>query len=131
MNYSLRIFLLFLIVNTTSQAQILKGKITSQSGDPIQYSTIYIQELKQGTTSNTKGDYEIKLPPGKYLVTYQSLGFSPVFANITIEDQTITKNVILPLQYYEIPEVRISGSGEDPACSNNEESHRNGPILSQ
>ena len=115
MNYSIRIFLLLLIVTTPSQAQILKGKITTQSGDPIQYSTIYIQELKQGTTSNTKGDYEIKLPPGKYLVTYQSLGFSPVFANIIIGNQTITKNVILPVQYYEIPEVRISASGEDPA----------------
>ena len=34
---------------------------------------------------------------------------------ITISDKTITKDVILPLQYYEIPEVRITASGEDPA----------------
>jgi hypothetical protein len=115
MNYFTRILLLLLIITTPSQAQILKGKITTQSGDPIQYSTVYIQELKQGTTSNTKGDYEIKLPPGKYLVTYQSLGFSQVFADILIGNQTIIKNIILPEQYYEIPEVRISASGEDPA----------------
>ena len=98
-------------------AQILKGKITNQSGDPIPYATVYIQELKQGTTSNTKGDYEIKLPAGKYTVTYQSLGFQPVYVNITLSDKTITKNVILPVQYYEIPEVRITASGEDPAYS--------------
>lgn len=115
MNYFTRIFLLLLVISNQSQAQILKGKITTQSGDPVQYSTVYIHELKQGTTSNTKGDYEIKLPPGKYLVTYQSLGFSPVFADITIADQTITKNIVLPVQYYEIPEIRISASGEDPA----------------
>ena len=30
-------------------------------------------------------------------------------------DQTITKDVILPVQYYQIPEVRITASGEDPA----------------
>jgi len=29
----------------------------------------------------------------------------------------ISKDVKLPLQYYEIPEVRISASGEDPAYS--------------
>ncbi|MCX6253088.1 MAG: DUF5686 family protein [Bacteroidia bacterium] len=115
MKHVFRIFLLILISTPVSQAQIIKGKITSQSGDPIQYSTVYIQELKQGTTSNTKGDYEIRLSAGKYTVIYQSLGFEPVFVNITLSDKTITKDVVLPVQYYEIPEVRISASGEDPA----------------
>ncbi len=115
MKHAIRI-LLFLFVSTSiSHAQILKGRITSQSGDPIPYSTVYIQELKQGTTSNTKGDYELKLPAGKYTVMYQSLGFEPVIFSITLSDNTITKNVILPVQYYQIPEVRITASGEDPA----------------
>jgi hypothetical protein len=98
-----------------SNAQILKGRITNDTGDPIPYATVYIQELKQGTTSNTKGDYEIRLPAGKYQIIYQSLGFSPVLFTIAISDQPITRNVILPLQYYQIPEVRISATGEDPA----------------
>ena len=108
-------FLIFLHYLYPVSAQVLKGKITSESGNPIPYSTVYIQELKQGTTANTKGDYELKLPAGKYLVTYQSLGYSPVFYDITLKDETITRNVVLPVQYYEIPEVRISASGEDPA----------------
>jgi len=108
----------FLILSSSfhfSNAQILKGRITSQSGDPIQYSTVYIEQLRQGTTANTKGDYELRLPAGKYTVVYQSLGFEPVYATITIADKTVTKDVILPIQYYQIPEVRISASGEDPA----------------
>src|SRR5450759_720527 len=115
MKHIFRIFLIILISTPVSQAQILKGKITNPSGDPIQYSTVYIQELKQGTTSNTKGDYEIRLPAGKYTVIYQSLGFEPVFVNIILSDKTITKDITLPLQYYQIPEVRITASGEDPA----------------
>jgi hypothetical protein len=117
MNHALRI-LLFVFASASasvSHAQILKGKITSQSGDPIPYSTVYITELKQGTTSNTKGDYEIKMPAGKYSVIYQSLGYEPVLFSITLTDQTITKDVVLPVQYYQIPEVRISATGEDPA----------------
>jgi len=109
------IILLLLISTQISQSQVLKGNITNQSGDPVQYSTIYIQELKQGTTANTKGDYEIRLPAGKYTIIYQSLGYEPVFANITLSDNIITKDVMLPIQYYAIPEVRISASGEDPA----------------
>ena len=98
-----------------SAAQVIKGRITNPSGESIPYATVYIGELKQGTTSNTNGDYEIKLPEGKYLVTYQSLGYEPVFSNVIITDKTILKDIILPLQYYQIPEVMISASGEDPA----------------
>ena len=109
------LFLFCLLIYPISYSQVLKGKITNESGQAIQYATVYIQELKQGTTANTKGDYEFKLPAGKYLVTYQSLGYSPVFYNVTISDQIIVKNVALPVQYYQIPEVRITATGEDPA----------------
>jgi hypothetical protein len=113
-----QIFLTILVILLSEfalPAQILKGKIRNQAGETVQYATVYIQELKQGTTSNTKGDYELKLHPGKYTVTYQSLGYQPVFVDITITDETVLKDVILPLQYYQIPEVRISATGEDPA----------------
>jgi hypothetical protein len=109
------IFLILFFTIHIIQAQILRGNITSQSGDPIQYATVYIRELRQGTTANTNGDYELRLQPGKYTVVYQSLGFEPVFYDITITDKPITKNVVLPVQYYQIPEVRINASGEDPA----------------
>jgi len=113
-----RIFLLFgclLISFQLSISQTLNGKITDTSGQPVPYATVYIEELKQGTTSNTRGDYEIKLRPGKYTVVYQSLGYEPVFQNLNISDIVITRNIILSEQIYEIPAVRISPSGEDPA----------------
>ena len=117
MNHAIGILLFIFVSTSVTHAQNLKGTITSQSGDPIAYSTVYIRELKQGTTSNTKGDYEIRLPSGKYTVICQSLGFEPVVFNVTISDKTIVKDVVLPVQYYQIPEVRISASGEDPAYS--------------
>lgn len=117
MKQFLLIFLIIFCSSAISHSQILKGKITDQSSKPVPYATVYIQELKQGTTSNTKGDYEIRLPAGRYTVIYQSLGYQPVYANITLSAETLSKNVILPLQFYEIPEVRISASGEDPAYS--------------
>lgn len=115
MKHFIGVFLILASSLQISQAQILKGRITNQSGDPIQYATVYIEELRQGTTANTKGDYELRLPAGKYTVVYQSLGFEPVYVNISISDKTFTKDVTLPVQYYQIPEVRITASGEDPA----------------
>jgi hypothetical protein len=115
MKHITQIILFCFFITQFLEAQILKGRIADQSGEAIQYSTIYIPELKQGTTSNTKGNYEIKLPPGKYQVVYQSLGYAPAFAEIFLSDKTVIKDIVLQIQYYEIPEVRITASGEDPA----------------
>lgn len=117
MNYTLRLLIIILLSSSSVQGQVLKGRISNLSGQPIPYSTVYIGELRQGTTSNTKGDYEIRLHAGKYTVTYQSLGYEPVLVNIEMTDKTIIENITLPVQYYQIPEVRISASGEDPAYS--------------
>jgi hypothetical protein len=114
MKHSLLFIVAILILPSLAYAQVLKGKITDQSGKPIEYSTVYIMELRQGTTSNSYGDYEISLPKGNYMVTYQSLGYQPVTANITLSGSTI-KNVVLLQQIYEIAEVRVTASGEDPA----------------
>ena len=108
--------IIFCILNSTfGEAQVIKGRISSQSGEPVPYATVYIQQLRQGTTANAKGDYEIRLTPGSYLITYQSLGYSPVVYETTVTDQLIEKDVTLPLQYYQVPEVRITATGEDPA----------------
>lgn len=111
----LLVMILMMVVFSGLHAQVLRGKITNEAGEPVQYATIYIQELRQGTTANTKGDYEIRLAPGKYQVQFQSLGYGPVISTITIAGQPVVKDVVLPLQYYMIPEVRITATGEDPA----------------
>ena len=95
--------------------QVLKGTIMNKAGEPLPYSTVYIRELRQGTTSNTKGNYELRLPDGKFTVLYQNLGFAPEIREISISKNTVTLNITLQIQYYEIPEIRITASGEDPA----------------
>jgi hypothetical protein len=96
-------------------AQVLKGRITDKSGEAVRYVTVFIQELKQGTASNAKGNYEIRLPSGDYTIVYQSLGYIPVTFRISLAADTIIRDVTLAEEYYQIPEVRITESGEDPA----------------
>jgi hypothetical protein len=107
--------LIFFILCSDLSAQVLKGTIKNSLGEPLPYSTVYIRELQQGTTSNTKGNYEIHLPEGKYTVIFQSLGFAPEIREVALGKNTININIILQIQYYEIPEIRITASGEDPA----------------
>ena len=96
-------------------SQMLKGRITDQAGGPVAYSTVYIHELRQGTVANESGNYELKVSPGTYTVTYQSLGYQPVRSIVSISEKDLVKDITLVMQYYQISEVRISATGEDPA----------------
>jgi hypothetical protein len=109
------LFLFLIIAVFSSFGQVLKGRIANDAGHPVPYATIYIRELRQGTSANALGDYELKLPAGKYNVTYQCMGFTPQYFTVTISGAEARKDVTLQMQYYMIPEVRISATGEDPA----------------
>lgn len=112
---SLIFALIIIIISNNLSAQVLKGTIKDSGGEPLPYATVYIRELQQGTTSNTRGNYELRLPEGKYSVIYQSLGFAPDIRDITLGKNVVNLDIVLQTQYYEIPEVRITATGEDPA----------------
>jgi hypothetical protein len=78
-------------------------------------ASVYIAELRQGTTSNSDGYFEISLDPGRYTVNFQFLGYMPVTSIFTITDADITSDITLTEQLFEIPPVRVSASGKDPA----------------
>ncbi len=95
--------------------QGIKGTITDVSGEPLPFANVYISDLSQGTCSNLDGDYELKLPTGRYKITYQNLGFQTNEILVSIEDSVVVKNVRLRQQQYTIPEASVYAGGEDPA----------------
>ncbi len=111
------VFTIYIILFTViiSEAQSLKGIIRDTGGEPVRYATVYVNELRHGTTANIKGEYDIKLKPGSYTVFFQSLGFSPEVRNVTIGQTDKNLDITLTIQYYQIPEVRVTATGEDPA----------------
>ncbi|NLE34950.1 MAG: carboxypeptidase-like regulatory domain-containing protein [Bacteroidales bacterium] len=106
---------LFLLPINLSQAQSLRGRITDGYGSPMPSASVYITELRQGTTSNNDGYYEITLSPGRYTVSYQFLGYVPVSKQFTLSGEDVMADITLAEQLFVIPSVRVSASGRDPA----------------
>lgn len=104
-----------LLIWLSSNAQILKGRITDETGFPLAGASIYVTENRQGAISNNEGIYSVSLPAGTYTVSYQFLGYSPVTRNIIIKGDEITADITLTEQFFEIPAVTVSASGKDPA----------------
>jgi len=96
-------------------AQGIRGHITNEQGKGVPFANIYIPQLSTGTTSNIDGNYELKLQEGQYKVLFQYLGYQTQTMELTIGKTFQEINVQLVFQDYQLPEVKVLASGEDPA----------------
>jgi len=108
-------FLIFLFFFQQVNAQGIRGRVTNLQGEAIPFATIYVPDLSTGTTSNGDGNYELKLPDGKRKVLFQCLGYQSQTVEPVIGKSFQELNIRLEMQEYEIPEVKVMASGEDPA----------------
>ena len=112
---ALLFFVIICISILSSSAQGIKGRISNSSNEPVSYASIYIPRLSTGTTSNLEGNYELKIPEGKYTLLYQYLGYETVTKEVTVTKNTLKIDIILSAQNYTIPEIEVLASKEDPA----------------
>ncbi len=111
------LILLILLVSpfTMTRSQLLRGRVTDESAMPLPAVSVYIDELRLGTTTNNDGHYQITLEPGSYTVTFRSLGYGTEVRHFTLDNRNIEADIILGEQLYEIPAVHVTATGEDPA----------------
>jgi hypothetical protein len=107
--------LICLLINASSFAQGVRGRVIDQEGNPLSFTTIFIPETGSGSVTNINGTYEIKLSPGAYTLNYQYLGFGSTAKKVTVADAWITLDVVLTKQAYTLNAAEINGGKEDPA----------------
>lgn len=107
--------LLFFLLPVSLIAQGIKGTITDNEGQPVAYANIYVPELKTGTTSNIKGQFELQLPQGKWNILFQYIGYQTINKQFDIENEIQTVHITLQPQNVQLKEIKVLASGEDPA----------------
>lgn len=106
----------FILISVVfASAQGIRGRITNQQSEIVPFATVYVPKLTTGTTTNIDGKYELKLPQGKHTVLFQCLGYQTQSVELTVGSTFQEKNVQLSTQEYQIPEIKVMASGEDPA----------------
>ncbi|MBN1989909.1 MAG: carboxypeptidase-like regulatory domain-containing protein [Bacteroidales bacterium] len=106
---------LFLNGGAVVSAQSVQGAVTNEHGEPIVYASIYVKELRMGTSANANGRYLINLPAGEYSVVFRSLGFETVEEKVLVSNNSVHLNVTLAVRPYQIAPVTIGSKAEDPA----------------
>ena len=111
---TMRFILLLLILLTSNylyaQNGVVKGRITSNN-EPISYASVSIKGTGKGTSTNSKGYYEIKnIPEGTYGITISSIGYEPETINITIHtNEPVVHDIILKEKPSKLNEVVVTG----------------------
>lgn len=118
----LSIIILFIgYYNTSAQTSTTKkllkvtlsGKVTDQkTTQPLQGASIYISDLKTGTTADAAGNYSFKnLPSGNYVVEIGYIGYKNVVRSISLFENTVS-DFALDVSITEENEVVVTGSSK-------------------
>jgi hypothetical protein len=112
----LRFSIIVLLWAALTQAQAQTGEIRGfvydkESGEPIIFTPVYLQETKQGISTDINGFYTLnKIKPGSYTLRCYALGYDSIKIKINIEaDKIISQNLFLPRVSKQLDEVEISG----------------------
>lgn len=107
--------LLLLLLGTGVRAQVLSGRITdANTGEPLPYASIYVEQTKSGTASNADGYFQVKLAAGTNQVVFSYLGY--VSEQKSVRGNT-TLDVELSSEALELQEVEVLSNGEDLSYS--------------
>ena len=61
-----------------SQRNTLSGKVSEAGNNtPLAGVSVYVSDLKTGTITDINGNYELRLPRGRYIVKYSFVGYEP------------------------------------------------------
>lgn len=111
------LFFLLLGVPTTNglAAQTLSGRITdAETGEPLPFASIYVEQRKSGTASNADGYFQVKLAPGTNRVVFQYLGYQTQVKTIRGSQDL---DIELSSEALDLKEVEVLSGGEDKSYS--------------
>jgi TonB-linked SusC/RagA family outer membrane protein len=93
---------------STAQNQVVRGKISSEEGRPLDGATITLKGTKTATVANADGNYSITVPSGSPTLLFSSIGYLPI-------EQTVTGgtvDIILKKDDRRLSEVIVVGYGQ-------------------
>lgn len=103
------------VLSTSVFAGGVRGLVRTEENTPLAFATIFVKQTGSGAVTSLDGSYEITLPPGRYDLTFQYLGFEAVTKSVEIGNDFLTVNVILKSQTVVLQSVVVTAGNEDPA----------------
>ncbi|WGH74457.1 TonB-dependent receptor [Tenacibaculum tangerinum] len=114
-----RIAFVIIIVSSIVNGQIIKGKVTSSSGEHIPFANVFIKGTANGTTTDESGYYTLEATKNKFVLVASTIGFLSERKTVTMhssEEKTV--NFILTETAEILDQVTITGTRTDKRSTN-------------
>jgi iron complex outermembrane receptor protein len=101
----------FISLNALSQTGIIKGKISTSEGKPIEFVSVVIKGTNKGSLSNVKGEYLIsEIPEGEQTILIIYSGTNSVEKSVNVKSgQSLILDFQLEEKVKELQSVEIFG----------------------
>ena len=113
-NYFLTIIILFYSCCSFAQVYTLSGKVVDNKNQEVPFATVFVKGTTKGTAANSNGEYSLKLPAGKQIIAFTSVGFKLSSQTVDINN-SLTLDVVLQPELYALKDVNVYANAEDPA----------------
>lgn len=95
----------------SSRGVMLRGVVTTEKGEPLQYATIAIKGTTQGAITDAEGRYELRVAHGEHCVEVSMLGYESDAEMVVASGATTNLNFVLAESSTRIDEVVVKASG--------------------
>jgi hypothetical protein len=96
-------------------AYTIKGVVKDSKGNPLPFSSVLLKGSTRGITANSQGRYSLQVEAGDYVLICQHIGYKTEEKNVTVNQPETEVDFELQEQQYDLKEVIVTSSGEDPA----------------
>ena len=70
-------------------AQTVSGSVTDQDGNPLSFSSVYVEEIQKGTSVDFEGKYDIEIKQtGTFNIVFSYIGYKSEKRTITFITQS-------------------------------------------
>ena len=99
---SLSLGMLYAQEGTPTSGATLKGRVTDETGSPVEIANIWVARQMKGTTTNLKGEYSISVASADTVeITFSMIGYQTRRRILYRPTGVITLDVMLPHANYE------------------------------
>ncbi|GGI29089.1 SusC/RagA family TonB-linked outer membrane protein [Pedobacter mendelii] len=106
----MRIYIILILIgcfHVTIKAQDLKGTVLNEHGLPISRVAISASNLQTKVITDNEGNYNIKIPAGKYRLSFKYVGYKTIDTNIILPTKEAL-NIIMYTSSTQLEEVNIN-----------------------
>lgn len=111
--FSLLLLLAFSFVSAQESTE-LRGKVIDEKKEPIPFATIYIKELKKGTSADGEGVFALpNIPYGQWVLTASAVGYSSLSIDINSNEPVLGGISFHLTHNNELDQVEVFGNRND------------------